>query len=85
MKATRKKRLRRKRNPTAALLGMNFWFPLRTVGFSGNCVIKFGCLFEFVTQTGWVTGAESRSKFRWFADDDFFFHNSIATGAIPVG
>lgn len=62
-----------------------FWFSSETAGFSGNCVIKFGCLFEFVTLTGWVTGAESRSKCRWFADDDFFFQNPVATGTSPVG
>lgn len=32
------------------------------VGFSCNGLINFGCLFEFVTVTGRVTGAESRSK-----------------------
>lgn len=31
-------------------------------GVAGNGVINFGCLFEIVTLTGRLTGAESRSK-----------------------
>lgn len=32
-------------------------------GFGGNAVINFACLFELVTVTRWVTGAESWSKY----------------------
>ncbi len=61
---------------------------LECVGFSGNSVINFGCLFGFVTLMWRVTGAESGSKFghwmmvcRWW----LLFPEAVATGPSPVG